>query len=130
MGIATQCLEGDIELRVARRAGSAVQVRSAEPVRRLEPTRMQRLEMARQEDGLIFCVPGPGRRRYVVVEPQRGRLEMTCILVHRPSRSLTDCEQAGVLRPRSCSYPDRPPRNGTRRRGNNPPQRHRSRASR
>src|SRR5437870_11538092 len=52
-----------IEFRVAGSSRTAVEVAEAEPVGRLEPTRLQRAEMVVVKDGLPTPEPCPGRWR-------------------------------------------------------------------
>ena len=60
--IAFQRLERAIELGVAGRARPAVEVAEPEPVRRLEPARLQCAEVVVVEDGLPFRKTCPRRR--------------------------------------------------------------------
>src|SRR5262245_44146100 len=98
-GCRTERLEGAIELRIPRGSPPPVQVGGAEAMRRLEPARLQRLEVARQEDRLGACKPCPTRWCDLVAEAARGRLEVARVLVDRPARPLPDREEPRVGRP-------------------------------
>ena len=84
-GADAESLVSAVELRVPGRPGPPVQVRRGEPVRRLQPARLQRLEVAREEDRLVGRRTAPTRRRDVVAETARGRREVSRVLVDRPA---------------------------------------------
>ena len=60
-GVALERLVGAIELRVAGRAGTPVEVAEPEPVRRVEPARLQRTEVVVMENGLVSAPDVPRR---------------------------------------------------------------------
>src|SRR4029453_8574713 len=91
-------LERPVELGVSRRPGPPVQVRRREAVRGLEPPRLQRLEMTREEHRLVTREPGPVGRSDAVSEPACGLLQVTGVLVDRPRGPLPDGER-GAGRP-------------------------------
>ena len=112
LGRSAKRVMGAVELGVARRSRPAVEVGRREPMRRLEPARPKRLEVAREKDRLRLREARPAGRGDVEAEAPSGRLEVARILVHRPARSLADREEAGVGRPRACAHP---PRHGEQR---------------
>jgi hypothetical protein len=105
-----------VELGVSRRPGPPVQIRRAEPMRRLQPARPQCLEMTREEDGLLAREPGPLGRSDVVAKPACRLLQVTGVLVDGPRRPLADGEQARVRLPATRSGAHVPARNGSSRR--------------
>ena len=123
--IAPQRLERAVELRVARRPRPAVEVREAEPVRRARPARVERLEVARVEDGLAAGEPRPGGRREPV--PGRGarRAETYArLVVERPAERVADDEEARVVGHLARPQADRARAGDRRRRAEHATRRH------
>ena len=58
-GVLRQRVVGAVELGVARRSGTTVEVAEAEAVRRLEPPRLQRAEVVVLEDRLVPAKRSP-----------------------------------------------------------------------
>src|SRR5256886_14112253 len=91
-----------IEFRVAGSSRTAVEVAEAEPVGRLEPTRLQRAEMVVVKDGLPTPEPCPGRWRHLVAQPSRGCRQSCPVVVDRPAETIPDNEKPRGVRPGSC----------------------------
>ena len=92
-------LVGAIELRVAGRARTAVEVAKSEPVRRVEPARLERSEVVVMENGLTSCEARPVGGGDPVTEPPCRVHEPRAVVVDRPAEVVADHEQTRRVRP-------------------------------
>ena len=98
-GVAIQRVVGEVELRIAGGPRQSVKVTQAEPVRRLEPARLQSAEMIVMEHRLPPREPSPGSGRNVVAEPARGGAQSIPVIVDRPAEVVSRHEQMRRFRP-------------------------------
>jgi hypothetical protein len=124
--IRAESVERSVELRVARSSGPTVQVGGAESMARLEPPELERLEVAREEDGLPFGERSPARGADLIAGALGHRFELPRVLVDGPSGPLSDGEEPRVLRPRTRSHSHESPRDRASSRPRGLRKRHRS----
>ena len=114
-------LEARVELGDAGRARPSVQVRGRESMRRPEPVRAERFEMAREEDGLALREACPPRRADLEAEPSSGGEQVLCVFLDRPSPAIADREEPRMVGPAGGPGADERPGDRLGRRSGCPP---------